>query len=48
MYGGKKRNDAYAMKAAGHELRSLERIMHSGKAMNEGVSLPLMTVVDYR
>jgi len=40
--------DSLAMKAAGHELRSLARVLEVGDAAAEGVYLPLMTLVDYR
>jgi len=48
MYGKYYRNDAFAMSAAGHELRSLERIVESGGGFAEEVFVPLMTLIDYR
>eukprot|EP01087_Luapelamoeba_hula_P016079 TRINITY_DN4910_c0_g1_i3.p1 TRINITY_DN4910_c0_g1~~TRINITY_DN4910_c0_g1_i3.p1 ORF type:complete len:1148 (-),score=105.56 TRINITY_DN4910_c0_g1_i3:29-3472(-) len=48
MYGNDFCNDASAMKAAGHELRSLARIITSGETEHEDVNVPLMTIVDYR
>ncbi|KAL6058241.1 Histidine kinase A [Balamuthia mandrillaris] len=48
MYGNHYPNDAAAMKAAGHELRSLARIVDSGNTVKEGVCVPLMTLIDYR
>jgi len=34
--------------AAGHELRSVTRVVDSGDAAAEGVAVPLITLVDYR
>eukprot|EP01087_Luapelamoeba_hula_P000097 TRINITY_DN10051_c0_g1_i1.p1 TRINITY_DN10051_c0_g1~~TRINITY_DN10051_c0_g1_i1.p1 ORF type:complete len:564 (+),score=53.42 TRINITY_DN10051_c0_g1_i1:3-1694(+) len=48
MYGGKAPNDALAMKAAGHELRSATRVLDLGDATKERVSVPLITLIDYR
>lgn len=33
---------------AGHELRSVTRVVDSGDAAAEGVAVPLITLVDYR
>lgn len=49
MYGGAgKRNDEVAMKAASHELKGVVNIYHKARELELPISLPLLTLVDYR
>ena len=48
MYGGDSPNDALAAKVAGHELRSLARIIDAGDVFSLNVAVPLMSIVNYR
>ena len=45
MYGGSERNDAFAMKAAAHDLQALIAFYNT---RCEGVNFPLMAIIDYR
>lgn len=48
MYGGEKRADDRAYKAAGHELKGFTALYEAIKVAKVPVALPLTCVIDYR